>query len=326
MPFRSFPLLNRPFIAWPSSCQATKSYFVPHVLCRSVGIVAEFQVKKMKKMQDEVRQEEANLQTKHLARLRAAAADAAAKDTAALNNTSGWLKGSGSEEEESMMTHWQGVLDGLWEDRVVPEGSGEVWADPASSSLPAAVAAADDQGAAVAGGGGAGGAGGGGGGSSRGAAAPGITAAVDGVRGGRAVQQQQQGAGVAAGGTRAAAECVRYRDPYHQQHHIRLTLEALRELGSMWMPSGLMIQHGAIASVRRFVSYPQLDVAQSAGRVLERWQRQLLGHLHVLSCPEYMVDGVGKLEEEIRLQRVPLPQVPRPKQVSYLISMGSAQS
>jgi hypothetical protein len=270
-----------------------------------VGIVAEFQVKKMKKMQDEVRQEEATLQTKHLARLRAAAAEAAAKDTSALNSTSGWLNGSGSEEEESMVGHWQGVLDGLWEDRVVPEGSGEVWAAPVG--LPGADSAPDAAGTAA-------------------------TAAVDEnggdslVRKGHYVQlpggKAPRGARDAAGAGAAAearGSCVRYTDPYHQQHHTRLALEALRELGSMWIPAGLMLKHGVLPSVRRFLSYPQRDVAESAERVLERWRRQLVGHLHVLGCAEYMVDGVGRLEEEIRLQRVPLPQLPRPKQVGCVL-------
>jgi hypothetical protein len=42
---------------------------------------------------------------------------------------------------------------------------------------------------------------------------------------------------------------------------------------------------------------------------------QLAGHMHVLGCPSYMEDHSGALEEDIQAGLVPLPQLPKHKQV-----------
>jgi hypothetical protein len=52
-----------------------------------------------------------------------------------------------------------------------------------------------------------------------------------------------------------------------------------------------------------------------AQHMLRRWRWQLAGHMHVLGCPSYMEDHCGALEEDIQAGLVPLPQLPKHKQV-----------
>lgn len=80
------------------------------VTCRSVGIVQQLQLKKVKKMQEDIIAEEQKLQTNHLAKLRRAAAAEVAGDTAAKACTLGWLHGSLPADDEEHLDHWMGAL------------------------------------------------------------------------------------------------------------------------------------------------------------------------------------------------------------------------
>jgi len=52
-----------------------------------------------------------------------------------------------------------------------------------------------------------------------------------------------------------------------------------------------------------------------AQHLLDHWNWQLAGHMHVMTQPEYMEDHLGALEDEIACGLVPLPQLPKHKQV-----------
>eukprot|EP00775_Hariotina_reticulata_P011533 gene11533-11676_t len=78
---------------------------------KAVGIVQQMQIKKVRKMQEDVRAEEEKLQTSHLARLRRAAAAEVQGDTAAKAVTLGWLHtGLTAEEEEIVISGVQRCL------------------------------------------------------------------------------------------------------------------------------------------------------------------------------------------------------------------------
>lgn len=61
-----------------------------------------------------------------------------------------------------------------------------------------------------------------------------------------------------------------------------------------------------------------------ARHMLDRWRWQMAGHMHVLSCPTYMEDHLGLLEDEIAYGLVPLPQLPKHKQVRALRCRAAA--
>jgi hypothetical protein len=71
-----------------------------------------------------------------------------------------------------------------------------------------------------------------------------------------------------------------------------------------------------IPLVLRCLSWPHKAVTSMAQHMLRRWTWQLSGHLHVMGCPTYMEDHLGALEEEVQAGMVPLPQLPKHKQVS----------
>lgn len=56
-----------------------------------------------------------------------------------------------------------------------------------------------------------------------------------------------------------------------------------------------------------------------AQHMLDRWRWQLAGHMHVLTAPTYMEDHLAAVEEEIAGGLVPLPQLPKHKQVMLLV-------
>lgn len=65
-------------------------------------------------------------------------------------------------------------------------------------------------------------------------------------------------------------------------------------------------------------------VAASAQHILQRWQWQLAGHMHVLSDPVYMEDHAAVLEDEITCGMVPVPQLPKHKLVGELLVPNSS--
>lgn len=75
-----------------------------------------------------------------------------------------------------------------------------------------------------------------------------------------------------------------------------------------------------IPTVQRCLSHPHSAVAGMAQHIIDRWRWQLAGHMHVLTCPTYMEDHLAAVEEEIGNGLVPLPQLPKHKQVVPLWS------
>jgi hypothetical protein len=78
-----------------------------------VGIVQQNQIKKARKLQEDLRAEEEKLQAAHLARLRRAAAAEVASDSAAKATSLGWLHCSLSDEEGEHLEHWMGLLKAI---------------------------------------------------------------------------------------------------------------------------------------------------------------------------------------------------------------------
>jgi hypothetical protein len=87
-----------------------------------------------------------------------------------------------------------------------------------------------------------------------------------------------------------------------------------------------MLDHMAvqvIQLVQRCTSWQHDAVTSMAQHMLRRWRWQLAGHMHVLGCPSYMEDHSGALEEDIQAGLVPLPQLPKHKQVRVCASTTS---
>jgi hypothetical protein len=78
--------------------------------CRAVGIVQQNQIKKARKIQDDIRAEHDRLVSSHVSRLRRAAAAELQADTAAKQVTMSWLQGGLTEEELEHLDHWRSVL------------------------------------------------------------------------------------------------------------------------------------------------------------------------------------------------------------------------
>eukprot|EP00878_Enallax_costatus_P018895 GHUV01019918.1.p1 GENE.GHUV01019918.1~~GHUV01019918.1.p1 ORF type:complete len:426 (+),score=149.02 GHUV01019918.1:854-2131(+) len=77
---------------------------------RSVGIVQQLQLKKAKKMQEDIIAEEQKLQQNHLSKLRRAAAAEVAADTAAKACSLGWLHGNLGSEDTDPLDHCMSLL------------------------------------------------------------------------------------------------------------------------------------------------------------------------------------------------------------------------
>jgi len=60
-----------------------------------------------------------------------------------------------------------------------------------------------------------------------------------------------------------------------------------------------------IGSVQRSLQYRHPAVVAMARHLLDHWRWQLAGHMHVLTCPAYMEDHLGALEDEICLRPGP---------------------
>lgn len=76
-----------------------------------------------------------------------------------------------------------------------------------------------------------------------------------------------------------------------------------------------MLDVQVIPAVQRCLSHPNPALVSMAQHMLDRWRWQLAGHMHTVSCPTYMEDHAAALEEDIANGQVPLPQLPKHKQV-----------
>jgi hypothetical protein len=137
---------NHHFAASPSAPQSV----------RSVGIVQQNQIKKARKLQDDLRAEEEKLQAAHLARLRRAAAAEVASDSAAKATSLSWLHCSLSYEEGEHLEHWLGLLRAILDMQEQQQQNAQEAGDGAATAAAEASAKDSSGGAAAAAGGGAG--------------------------------------------------------------------------------------------------------------------------------------------------------------------------
>jgi hypothetical protein len=187
----------------------TNCHVPAHLLCftrlirRSVGIVQQNQIKKARKLQEDLRAEEEKLHAAHLARLRRAAAAEVSADTAAKATTLGWLHCSLSQEEGEHLDHWLGLLKAvldMQEEQQQQDGKEAEAGEEAAAAAEAAAEAGKD-------------------GSSNGAAA-------------------EAAAGAAA---ETGDVMVWIKQPANRQHHLRVALECLKELGAQDLPARVLL-------------------------------------------------------------------------------------
>ncbi|KAF6263367.1 hypothetical protein COO60DRAFT_458910 [Scenedesmus sp. NREL 46B-D3] len=253
---------------------------------KSVGIVQQNQIKKARKLQDDLRAEEEKLQAAHLARMRRAAAAEVAGDTAAKATSLSWLHCSLSEEEAEHLEHWLGLLNTIldMQDEQQQQQARQEGGKAANQQQGYETAAA--------------------------AAEAGKDSSSD-------------AAADAAAGAAAAAACapgetgdimVWIKQPANRRHHLRVALECLKELGAQDLPAREPLTRQVIQIVQRCLAWQDDAVISMARHMLRRWRWQLAGHMHVLGCATYLEDHLGALEEDIQEGLVPLPQLPKHKQ------------
>jgi hypothetical protein len=172
-----------------------------------VGIVQQNQIKKARKLQEDLRAEEEKLQAAHLARLRRAAAAEVAGDTAAKATSLGWLHCSLSEEEGEHLEHWLGLLKAVLDMQAEQQQHAEKGGQPANQQGGSAAAAA----------------------------------AADAGTG----KDSSSDAAAAAAAAGAAGETgdvmVWIKQPANRQHHLRVALECLKELGAQDLPARVLL-------------------------------------------------------------------------------------
>eukprot|EP00882_Tetradesmus_deserticola_P019179 GHRQ01020629.1.p1 GENE.GHRQ01020629.1~~GHRQ01020629.1.p1 ORF type:complete len:249 (+),score=88.07 GHRQ01020629.1:34-780(+) len=170
---------------------------------RSVGIVQQNQIKKARKLQEDLRAEEEKLQAAHLARMRRAAAAEVAGDTAAKATSLSWLHCSLSEEEAEHLEHWLGLLKTILDMQAEQrQQDGQDGVEDANQQQSAEAAPATEA----------------------------LEAAPEATGGAAA-----EAAAVAAGET--GDIMVWIKQPANRRHHLRVVLECLKELGAQDLPA-----------------------------------------------------------------------------------------
>lgn len=161
------------------------------------------QIKKARKIQDDIRGEQERLVNGHLARLRRAAAAELQADNKAKQITMGWLQGSLSEEDLEPLDHWRTLL------AAVLDLQQQQQAEPAAADGPR----------------------------SKGQQQAGAQQQP------QQQQQAAAGAeGLeAAGGMSKLLAWL--QQPDSRQHYLRVVLECLRELGAAEIPARVLLQH-----------------------------------------------------------------------------------
>jgi len=171
--------------------------------------VQQNQIKKARKIQDDIRGEQERLVNGHLARLRRAAAAELQADNKAKQITMGWLQGSLSEEDLEPLDHWRTLL------AAVLDLQQQQQVEPAAADGPRSRGQQQGQQQQQAG----------------------------------VQQQQQQQSQAAAGGEGLEAAggmsklLVWLQQPDSRQHYLRVVLECLRELGAAEIPARVLLQH-----------------------------------------------------------------------------------
>lgn len=126
-----------------------------------------------------------------------------------------------------------------------------------------------------------------------------------------AQEDQQPSQQEAAAGQGCSTGSISFEGELYQQHGLRMAVEALRELGSMYIPARLLVKGELLPTVRAFTRWPTSAVAHLASRLLQQWRRQLACCLTALGEPVLLQDPVGLLDAKLRSGEVVLPRPER---------------
>ncbi len=124
-------------------------------------------------------------------------------------------------------------------------------------------------------------------------------------------QQPSQQEAAGGRGQGCSTGSISFEGEMYQQHGLRMAVEALRELGSMYVPARLLVKGELLPTVRAFTRWPTSAVAHLASRLLQQWRRQLAGCLTALGEPVLLQDPVGLLDAKLRSGEVVLPRPER---------------
>lgn len=190
-------------------------------LFRSVGIVQQMQIKKARKLQEDIRAEEEKLQLTHLARLRRAAAAEVAGDAAAKATTLGWLHGGVRGREADEVEHSVVLLQAVLELQEAKWQQQQQQGDAGRQQQQVAEASNKQEKAAAA------------------------AAAADVKR--DAAAESKGGAPAAAEGGADVMQWIKQPENHH--HHLRVALECLKELGAADIPARDLVSRKVRASL-----------------------------------------------------------------------------
>lgn len=99
------------------------------------------------------------------------------------------------------------------------------------------------------------------------------------------------------------------------RHWLRLCLEALKELGTMYMPLKLMAQSDVLKTVLKLGKHPNRSIARYSSFVAKQWQNSMVHHVRVLLDPDIMRDPIGELEEKVERGEITQPMLQQQNRV-----------
>lgn len=208
--------------------------------CRSVGIVQQNQIKKARKVQEDIRAEQERLISGHLARLRRAAGAELQSDNAAKQVALSWVQGSLTGEELEVVEHWRNLLATVLDLQQQPPPEQQQRQPPKQQQpeqqQPEQQEQEQDAQAD----------------SSSGPQQDGQAAAGQGDGSDKQQQQPQQQqqqdklhkpSSGGAHGTLPEKLLAWLQQPESRQHYVRVMLECLRELAAADIPARVLMQH-----------------------------------------------------------------------------------
>jgi len=80
---------------------------------------------------------------------------------------------------------------------------------------------------------------------------------------------------------------------------LRQCLEALKEVGSLYMPLKLMAKSGIMDTVDKLKAHPNSSIARYSTYITLQWRSQMLARCRVLLDPQILTEPVGQLDEAL---------------------------
>ncbi|GMH41692.1 hypothetical protein BSKO_09602 [Bryopsis sp. KO-2023] len=96
-------------------------------------------------------------------------------------------------------------------------------------------------------------------------------------------------------------------------HWLRLCVEALKEIGTMYMPLKLMSKTGVLRTIVRLKSHPDKCIARYSSSVARDWEHMMLSHTETLLDPIYIRDPVKEFEAKLSNGTPSTPPASAPK-------------